>query len=517
MTPELLQSICKERQMWTQPHLNTQLFLNYKGFLRIEGMEDYINVRSLHLDNNNIARIEGLDRMTDLRSLHLGGNRIAEIEGLESNIELRFLNLEGNALGHVANVRHMVKLETLNLAANRIEQLEDISELKELPALINMDVSSNSIDAVEGVVEFWSDFQKLKVLRYHGNPGVRMVSHYRKRIVNALPSLTYMDERPIFAVERKSFQAWAEGGLTAMHDAKKEFHRARHEACKVDPERKELVTKRRQMAIERMDREAKEREEKEERERLEVEKQMGVGREAKAVDEGDLEALKNYEKGWRTKVNLYGEDGMRAKVAQEMGGQTQIGQSRFVKEMAATAQREHNADFDFAPPARETGGEAQIINNLLSMSDKKSSPPAPETAVLDKARETALLEPETRRVASVTGGRREERRPPMDVADFRDRSSGQQGDNADRQFAVLDQNAEVCSPNGPLDAPVSATGFNRAIGQGQAAAGDSVMPLIWEQRQAETAAAEAECMERNFAISRAAREEAPANQLEGLD
>ena len=46
--------------------------------------EDYVNVRSLMLDNNNITKIEGLDRMTELRSLHLGGNRITEIEGLEA-------------------------------------------------------------------------------------------------------------------------------------------------------------------------------------------------------------------------------------------------------------------------------------------------------------------------------------------------------------------------------------------------------------------------------------------------
>merc|ERR1719356_2145604 len=43
--------------MWSQPHLNTQLWLNFKGFDAIEGLELYTRVRTLHLGNNNIGRI----------------------------------------------------------------------------------------------------------------------------------------------------------------------------------------------------------------------------------------------------------------------------------------------------------------------------------------------------------------------------------------------------------------------------------------------------------------------------
>lgn len=510
MTPELLQSICKERQMWMQPHLNTQLFLNYKGFLRLEGMEDYINVRSLHLDNNNISKIEGLDRMTELRSLHLGGNRISEIGNLESNVELRQLNLEGNAIWRVGNVRQLVKLETLNLSANRVENLEDLSDLRELPALANLDISHNSIEAEEGVIEFWSDYKGLKVLRYHGNPGVRHISHYRKRMVNALPQLTYMDERPVFPVERKSFQAWAEGGLTAMHEATKKFHTDRHAECRVDPERRELVTKRRQMAIERMDREAKERGEKEEEARLEAER-----RGASKAAEGGLEALQDYEKEWRTKVNLYGLDGVRAKVAQEMVGP---GQNRCSKPQPQAApqaapqapqQREHDPELD--------AGLCGSIAGLVAR------PHAADFDFAPPSRAAAARDVDSQPAASA-GGKRQER-PTVNVADFRCRSSLQERDMADLQFSVLEGDSDVCSP---AAAPVVNSVGNRAIGR--AAADECVVPLIWEQRRAETAAAEAACLDANFAAAelwsgtaRAAggSGSGPAafrtNQLEGLD
>jgi len=255
--------------MWGQPHLNTQLFLNYKGFDAIEGLEDYVAVRSLHLGNNNIAKIEGLDRMSDLRSLHLECNRIIRIENLQGNLELRQLNLESNGIRCVECLTHLVKLEQLNLSKNSIEHLEDMECLRSIPSLANIDVSHNQLATIDGVVEFWAGLDcPLKVLKYHGNPGVRNIENYRKRLVNAIPALTYLDERPIFPVERRSCAAWAVGGLQAMQQAKRDFHAERHRAESfVDPERRELLTRMRKAAIARIEREAREREELEERRR----------------------------------------------------------------------------------------------------------------------------------------------------------------------------------------------------------------------------------------------------------
>merc|ERR1719343_885937 len=306
--------------MWSQPHLNTQLWLNFKGFDAIEGLELYTRVRTLHLGNNNIGRIEGLDRMADLRSLHLEGNRITCIENLDSNPELRQLNLESNGIRSVTGLAHLQKLEQINLSKNCIEELEDLSELKSLPGLANIDVSHNLIKAESDVVEFWADMvDTLKVLRYHGNPGVCNVEHYRKRMINALPQLSYLDERPVKPVERLSCSAWAEGGMEAMHRAMEEFFKTQHQMCAVDPERRELVTRNRKAAIARIEREAKEREEAEARQQAELER---AAVETTAASSGDPAALKAYADAWQKKVSLYGVESVRARASQTASSRT---------------------------------------------------------------------------------------------------------------------------------------------------------------------------------------------------
>lgn len=260
MTPEMLLEICKDRSMWSQPQLNTQLYLNMKGFDTMEGLEEYINVKALNADNNNITAIECLGRMSELRSLHLASNRIQQIDGLGGNPQLRQLNLSGNALTRISGLNHLMHLEILNVSGNAIARLEDLHDLREMPALSNFDVSKNQIEVTEGVVEFWSEFaDRFKVLRYFGNPGERSIEHYRKRLVNSLPIMTYLDDRPVFPVERKACAAWAEGGLEAMHAAKRSFHKARFESERLDPERGAFLTRMRRLAIERIEREERER------------------------------------------------------------------------------------------------------------------------------------------------------------------------------------------------------------------------------------------------------------------
>jgi hypothetical protein len=216
-------------------------------------------VRLLHLENNNIGKIEGLGRMTDLRCLYLGCNRLSVIEGLSFNVELRHLSLEANAIQSLEGLSHLTRLQTLNVSRNRVD-LEEVKRLTSLPNLVNLDVSHNGIDvAAETCVEVWSHMSLLKVLRFHGNPCVHNITHYRKRMVNALPQLTYLDERPVFALDRQTSEAWCRGGPDAMQECRQKFQQARFAECQVEPDRRELITNRRKMAIERIEREARER------------------------------------------------------------------------------------------------------------------------------------------------------------------------------------------------------------------------------------------------------------------
>lgn len=446
--------------MWTQPHLNTQLFLNYKGFMCIEGLEDYVNVRALHLDNNNIGKIEGLDRMSDLRTLHLGGNRITSIENLEANTELRHLDLQGNGVRCVSGLQSLVKLETLNLSANNLESIDDLTGLQEAPSLHNVDVSQNNIETSEGVVEFWSKLKQINLLRYHGNPGIRHVQHYRKRLINSLPQLSYLDERPVFPVERRSCAAWAEGGMSAMHQAKKDFHRERNEECRVEESRKEMLTRRRQMAIERMDREAREREERERQAEAEATK-SGT---ANAAHSGDQDALDDYAKSWRTQMSLYGADGVRAKVAQEAGpGQRAAMESIQSATQSVPAQRPHKPDFDFAPPSRGAADGAGSTGSAVSLS--------------------------ARSVSMLRGAR--ENSKSLEAAEFKARIGDDHTlDTADRQFSVLGSDDWLASSS---DTKANSNAASKEV----------VMPQMWADRAASAAQEEMAIMEQNFAIAEA--------------
>ncbi|CAK9079201.1 unnamed protein product [Durusdinium trenchii] len=406
MSPELIKEICKERSMWSQPHLNTQLYLNYKGFETIEGLEAYINIRALYLGSNNIAKIDGLDRMSDLRTLHLEGNRIRSIENLSSNLELRQLNLESNAIRHLANLSHLTKLQHLNLAKNALASLADLEELKSLPSLENLDVSHNCIEETEGVIEFWADLPaELKILRYHGNPGVRFIEHYRKRLVNALASLRYLDERPIFPVERKSSAAWAEGGLQALQQAKRDhFQEQVRLQNAVEPDRREFLTQQRKLAIARIEREERERQEQEEKQE----------KEWTAVQRGDPAAVDDYTKAWRDKLQKYGAEQLRDEAAATAG----------VQDTRTNGRANPAAEAALAEAQRK----AQVEKNRLS-------------AYQSKQGKALTFAPPSREHGRPTEA------PPAarasNVADFRQSGAGEL-DWSDRQFSVL---SETDAPN----------------------------------------------------------------------
>lgn len=128
---------------------------------------------------------------------------------------------------------------------NRIGRDErgDIDSLKgllECPSLTCIDLSENEISDPAILEQIIYKLPNLKVLYLQGNPVCRKIDYYRKKIISDIPTLKYLDDRPVFEEDRRRAEAWKKGGMEAeraeMKKIKKEKedkHWAQHEAFQI--------------------------------------------------------------------------------------------------------------------------------------------------------------------------------------------------------------------------------------------------------------------------------------------
>eukprot|EP00479_Gromia_sphaerica_P001965 TRINITY_DN1230_c0_g1_i2.p1 TRINITY_DN1230_c0_g1~~TRINITY_DN1230_c0_g1_i2.p1 ORF type:complete len:102 (-),score=14.16 TRINITY_DN1230_c0_g1_i2:16-321(-) len=93
MTKKFLKKLCKDMELYTTPELNDVLYLHYKGFKKIQNLEEYYNVKVLWLEGNGLRKIEGLDNHKLLKCLYLQENCISRMENLSGLTVLDTLNL----------------------------------------------------------------------------------------------------------------------------------------------------------------------------------------------------------------------------------------------------------------------------------------------------------------------------------------------------------------------------------------------------------------------------------------
>ena len=222
ITSEVLRKACVTNRGFELPELNEVLILHYRGFRKIENLEEYHNVRSIFLECNGISKIENLEVMPHLVSLYLQSNCIARMENLDLLCNLQYLNLSHNSISEVENLGTLNVLDTLNLAANKFEDVEKLKGLSERPTLRSVDVSANYFEDGDALVNFWeSNLPNVQCLYIHHNPCSRALKDGRRRLISRLPKLRWIDERPVTSIERAGCEAWALGGKEAEMEAKK--------------------------------------------------------------------------------------------------------------------------------------------------------------------------------------------------------------------------------------------------------------------------------------------------------
>jgi dynein assembly factor 1 len=127
--------------------------------------------------------------MTNLRALNLTDNLIQKIEGLEC----------------------LHSLETLQLKRNRIGKfggLDDALGLLQCPSLTVVDLSDNFIEDEAVLDELWVKMPKIAVIYFQNNGAIKKIKNYRKTLISRIPTLKYLDDRPVFDEDRVAAEAF---------------------------------------------------------------------------------------------------------------------------------------------------------------------------------------------------------------------------------------------------------------------------------------------------------------------
>ena len=225
MSKSELQKVALEHGGYATPYLNDTLYLHFKGYRRIENLDEYTGLKSLWLHSNGFTKLENVNKMHELRCLFLQRNCLTKIENLEGLNSLVQLDLSENQISCVEGLSHLPNLTNLCLSNNALNDAASISHLKECKELSAVDLSKNQL-AGEDIIDCLAGIARVKSLNLAGNPAVSNVANFRKKVIVACTGLRYLD-RPVFDDERIAAEAFSKGGIGAERQMKERLQQMR--------------------------------------------------------------------------------------------------------------------------------------------------------------------------------------------------------------------------------------------------------------------------------------------------
>ncbi|KAK6196054.1 hypothetical protein SNE40_001351 [Patella caerulea] len=149
ITDDMIKKQTKEENMKLITHLNLNLSkdVGMKKIKYIEGLDQLHQLQTLNLSNNMIEKMEKMDKLLKLRVLNLSSNCIYKIEGLENLILLQTLDLTNNKIELIPSwlPKRLKALRVFRIAENRLDSLSEITKLKSLSDLHQLDYGKNPL------------------------------------------------------------------------------------------------------------------------------------------------------------------------------------------------------------------------------------------------------------------------------------------------------------------------------------------------------------------------------------
>ena len=177
-------------------------------------MEHFPHLKCLYFEGNAVVSLDGLQLNRELVSLYMHENCIRKMEHLSTLRNLKIFNLAHNWIERIEGLEGL-QLDTLYLARNRIgwNGIEDLKGLLECPSLTCIDLQKNNIEDAAVLPEIFEKMPELRVLYLLDNKFAKGIKNYRKTMTIKLPKLSYLDDRPVFAEDRRHAEAFARGGI----------------------------------------------------------------------------------------------------------------------------------------------------------------------------------------------------------------------------------------------------------------------------------------------------------------